>query len=71
MTVAPFRENLEAVRPYFRELRELRDQVNEMRIANIRLTELSMGMTHDFAVAIEEGATIVRVGTALFGPRSS
>ena len=42
-----------------------------MRIANIRLTELSMGMTHDFAVAIEEGATIVRVGTALFGPRGS
>jgi len=71
MTVAPFRENLEAVRPYFRELRELRDQVNEMRIANIRLTELSMGMTHDFAVAIEEGATIVRVGTALFGPRGT
>jgi len=71
MTVPPFRENLEAVRPYFRELRELRDQVNELRMPNIRLNELSMGMTHDFTVAIEEGATIVRVGTALFGPRST
>ena len=70
MTVAPFRENLEAVRPYFRELRELRDQVNELGMANVRLTELSMGMTHDYTVAIEEGATIVRIGTALFGPRS-
>jgi PLP dependent protein len=71
MTVAPFRPDLEAVRPYFRELRELRDQVNELGMANVRLTELSMGMTHDFTVAIEEGATIVRVGTALFGPRSN
>jgi pyridoxal phosphate enzyme (YggS family) len=70
MTVPPFRENLEEVRPYFRELRELRDQLNELRLPNIQLKELSMGMTHDFSVAIEEGATIVRVGTALFGPRS-
>ncbi|MBM2805033.1 MAG: alanine racemase domain protein [Deltaproteobacteria bacterium] len=69
MTVPPFRENLEAVRPYFRELRELRDQLIERRLPNIHLKELSMGMTHDFTVAIEEGATIVRVGTALFGPR--
>ena len=71
MTVPPFRENLEAARPYFRELRELRDQVNEAHMPNIRVNELSMGMTHDFTVAIEEGATIVRVGTALFGPRSN
>jgi len=69
MTVPPFRENLEAVRPYFRELRDLRDQLNELRLPNIQLKELSMGMTHDYTVAIEEGATIVRVGTALFGPR--
>ena len=70
MTVPPFRENLEEVRPYFRELRRLRDQLNELRLPNIQLKELSMGMTHDFTVAVEEGATIVRIGTALFGPRS-
>ena len=69
MTVPPFRENLEEVRPYFRELRELRDQLNDSRLPNIQLKELSMGMTHDYTVAIEEGATIVRIGTALFGPR--
>ena len=69
MTVPPFRENLEEVRPYFRELRELRDSLNSLNLPNVRLNELSMGMTHDFIVAIEEGATIVRVGTALFGPR--
>jgi pyridoxal phosphate enzyme (YggS family) len=70
MTVPPFRENLDAVRPYFRELRELRDQLNNLRLPNVHLNELSMGMTHDYTVAIEEGATIVRIGTALFGPRS-
>ncbi len=69
MTVPPFRENLEEVRPYFHELRELRDSLNSLNLPNMRLNELSMGMTHDFTVAIEEGATIVRVGTALFGPR--
>jgi pyridoxal phosphate enzyme (YggS family) len=69
MMVPPFRENLEEVRPYFRELRQLRDQLNEQRLPNIQLKELSMGMTHDYTVAIEEGATIVRIGTALFGPR--
>jgi len=71
MTVPPFRENLEAVRPYFRELRELRDQLGRLSLPNVELKELSMGMTHDYTVAIEEGATIVRIGTALFGPRSS
>jgi len=69
MTVPPFRENLEEVRPYFRELRELRDGLRSLHLPNVQLNELSMGMTHDFIVAIEEGATIVRVGTALFGPR--
>ncbi|MGZ8495567.1 MAG: YggS family pyridoxal phosphate-dependent enzyme [Candidatus Binatia bacterium] len=69
MTVPPFRESLEEVRPYFRELRELRDSLNSLNLPNVRLNELSMGMTHDFTVAIEEGASIVRVGTALFGPR--
>jgi len=70
MTVPPFRENLEDVRPYFRELRQLRAQLNELRLPNLQLKELSMGMTHDYTVAIEEGATIVRIGTALFGPRA-
>jgi len=69
MTVPPFREDLEAVRPYFRELRELRESLGSADYPNVQLKELSMGMTHDFTVAIEEGATIVRVGTALFGPR--
>ena len=69
MTVPPFRADLEAVRPYFRELRELRDALRSLHLPNVQLDELSMGMTHDFTMAIEEGSTIVRVGTALFGPR--
>ena len=68
MTVPPYRENLEEVRPYFRQLRELRDQLEER--LGIKLPELSMGMSHDFTVAIEEGATIVRVGRAIFGERN-
>jgi pyridoxal phosphate enzyme (YggS family) len=71
MTVPPFREDLEEVRRYFRELRELAEKLGELRLPNVALKELSMGMTHDYMVAIEEGATIVRVGTALFGPRVS
>jgi pyridoxal phosphate enzyme (YggS family) len=62
MTIAPFLEDVEKVRPYFRRLRELRDRFS--------LTHLSMGMSHDFEVAIEEGATIVRIGTAIFGERT-
>src|SRR5207249_133480 len=69
MTVPPFEENPEDVRKYFRELRELKMELNQQ--ANVRMEELSMGMTHDYPVAIEEGATIVRIGTALFGPRGS
>jgi len=71
MTVPPFRQNPEDVRPYFRRLLELRARLREGCIPNIDLKELSMGMTHDYTVAVEEGATIVRIGTALFGPRKT
>ena len=71
MTVPPFKQNPEEVRPYFTRLRELQLRLKEQRLPNIDLKELSMGMTHDFTVAVEEGATIVRIGTALFGPRKS
>jgi PLP dependent protein len=71
MTVPPFRDEPEESRPYFRELRELKDKFNAQGIPHVDLQELSMGMTHDYPVAIEEGATIVRIGTALFGPRNA
>jgi pyridoxal phosphate enzyme (YggS family) len=67
MCIPPFLEKAEQVRPYFRRLRELRDELAEK--LGIVLPVLSMGMSHDFEVAIEEGATEVRVGTALFGTR--
>ncbi len=70
MTVPPFQNDLEKVRPYFRDLRELKENLDVRNLPNIELKELSMGMTHDYTVAIEEGATIVRIGTALFGPRN-
>ena len=69
MTVPPFRPEPEAVRPAFRALRELRDRLQDE--TGCGLPELSMGMSHDFEVAIEEGATFVRVGTAIFGSRAS
>ena len=68
MCIPPFLEKAEQVRPYFRCLRELRDELNGK--LGIALPVLSMGMSHDFEVAIEEGATEVRVGTALFGTRN-
>jgi pyridoxal phosphate enzyme (YggS family) len=71
MAVPPFREDPEDVRPYFRALRELRDEVKALKTPNVDLRELSMGMTHDFSVAIEEGATLIRIGTAIFGPRNA
>lgn len=68
MTLPPFDEDPERVRPFFRRLRELRDKA---AAAGLLLgSELSMGMSHDFEVAVEEGATMVRVGTALFGARA-
>ena len=69
MAVPPFSEDAEKARPYFKELRALREKFKTAKAANIDLTELSMGMSQDFEVAIEEGATLVRLGTALFGPR--
>ena len=69
MTVAPFTENPEDNRIYFRGLRELLIDMNSKNIDNINMSVLSMGMTGDFEVAVEEGATIVRVGTAIFGKR--
>jgi PLP dependent protein len=69
MCIPPFLEAAEQVRPYFRRLRELRDELNGR--LGIGLPVLSMGMSHDFEVAIEEGATEVRVGTALFGLRNA
>jgi uncharacterized pyridoxal phosphate-containing UPF0001 family protein len=67
MTIPPDLPDPEGVRPYFRKLREIRDAIRE-KIDYV--TELSMGMTNDFEVAIEEGATIVRIGTGIFGERS-
>jgi hypothetical protein len=67
MTVPPFAEDPEASRPHFRRLRELRDRLTTQ--TKLGLPELSMGMSHDFEVAIEEGSTCVRVGTAIFGAR--
>lgn len=69
MTMPPFFDNPDAARPYFRELRLLADRIRSESIPNVEMTELSMGMSGDFEVAIEEGATLVRVGTALFGER--
>ena len=69
MAVPPFLPDPEQARPYFRRLREIRDRLAER--LGVALPELSMGMSHDFEVAVEEGATQVRVGTALFGPRGA
>lgn len=69
MTMPPFFNDAGKVRPYYIALRDLRDQIREEAIANISMEELSMGMTGDFEVAIEEGATLVRIGTAIFGKR--
>ncbi len=69
MALPPWAEDPEAARPYFRQLRELAWQIEAMRLPNVKMQELSMGMSHDFAAAIEEGATMVRIGTAIFGAR--
>jgi len=70
MTIPPFTEDAEAARPYFRKLRALRDRIAARRLPAVRMDVLSMGMSHDFEIAIEEGSTCVRVGTAIFGERT-
>ncbi len=69
MTMAPYSHNPENARPYFSALRNLRDNISRQQSPGIQMEELSMGMTDDFEVAIEEGATIVRIGRAIFGKR--
>ena len=69
MTLPPYSENPEGARPFFSELRELRDSLAQKPLENGEIKELSMGMSHDHRVAIQEGATMVRIGTALFGAR--
>lgn len=70
MTSAPFVENPEENRKYFRQLKQLSVDINAKNIDNIYMDTLSMGMTNDYVVAVEEGATMVRVGTAIFGARN-
>jgi pyridoxal phosphate enzyme (YggS family) len=70
MLMPPLVDNPEHARPWFRQLRELRDRLVEQGTRPELVRELSMGMSHDFEVAIEEGATMVRVGTAIFGERT-
>ena len=70
MTIPPFTDNPEDARPYFRAVRELRDAIAARKLPAVGLGVLSMGMSHDFEVAIEEGSTCVRVGTAIFGQRT-
>ena len=69
MCVAPEMESMDAVRPYFAHMRQLKDEIAALNLPGVEMKELSMGMTGDFPVAIEEGATIIRVGTAIFGKR--
>jgi hypothetical protein len=69
MALPPYAEDPEEARPWFRRLREIRDGFARQGVDARHLRELSMGMSHDFHVAIEEGATTVRVGTAIFGER--
>jgi hypothetical protein len=70
MTVPPFTDDPQGAQPHFRKLRELRDAIAARRLPAVAMDELSMGMSHDFEVAIEEGSTCVRVGTAIFGERT-
>jgi len=70
MSVPPFTDDPEGARPFFRKLRALRDAIAARRLAGVAMDVLSMGMSHDFEVAVEEGSTCVRLGTAIFGERA-
>jgi PLP dependent protein len=70
MALPPYFDDTEQVRPFFRRLRELARTVESAGLPSVSMNELSMGMSHDFEIAIEEGATIIRVGTAIFGERT-
>ncbi len=70
MTIAPYVENPEENRAFFKELKKLYIDIKSKNIDNVFMEELSMGMTGDYQVAIEEGATLVRVGTGIFGERN-
>ncbi len=67
--MAPWFDDPQQARPYFRKLRELRDSIGDANIAGVEMKELSMGMSGDYETAVEEGATIVRIGTRIFGAR--
>jgi len=69
MTVPPYNDDPEQSRPYFRRMRELFDQIAQRNLASVRMDVLSMGMSHDFELAIEEGSSCVRLGTGIFGER--
>ncbi|MCW8860375.1 MAG: YggS family pyridoxal phosphate-dependent enzyme [Deltaproteobacteria bacterium] len=69
MCLPPHSDDAEQVRPFFKKLRELSEQIRALKIPGVEMTELSMGMSGDFEVAVEEGATLVRIGTAIFGER--
>ncbi|MBH0200907.1 MAG: YggS family pyridoxal phosphate-dependent enzyme [Nitrospira sp.] len=69
MTIPPLTADSDSARPYFRKLHDLAGQIAALEVPTVRMDELSMGMSNDYAVAIEEGATLVRVGTAIFGVR--
>jgi len=69
LCIPPHTDDPNGARPYFRSMRELREQITALNIPNVEMTTLSMGMSHDFEVAIDEGSTCVRLGTAIFGER--
>src|SRR5581483_6176657 len=71
MTIPPFADDPQQARPYFQKLRELRDMTAARHLPRVSMDVLSMGMSHDFEVAIQEGSTCVRVGTAIFGERAT
>ncbi len=70
MAIPPFDDDPENMRPYFSKMRELKEEINGFNLKNFEIKDLSMGMSNDYEIALEEGATIIRIGTALFGRRS-